>query len=108
MKTIKDSKLLRLIVPFFVLAVLLLDFNSYAGFNQYSIGLNFGSTDANNGTGARALASTDVAGLPAGAPPNSNNMPRVTRTTNRPVVPNNKTPPPPLRSPCTHTPPATP
>jgi Concanavalin A-like lectin/glucanases superfamily/Bacterial Ig-like domain (group 2) len=50
---------------------------SYAGFSQYSIGLNFGSDNAQNGTGSRALGSTDVAGLPAVAQPNWNNLPGV-------------------------------
>jgi uncharacterized protein YjdB len=51
-----------------------------AGFNQFSIGLNFGSNDGNNGTGARALAATDIAGLPAVAQGNWNNMPGVSGT----------------------------
>lgn len=60
-----------------LLLPLLLGVSSYAGFNQFSIGLNLGSDDANNGTGARALAPTDVAGLPAVAQGNWNNLPGV-------------------------------
>src|SRR4051812_47025566 len=48
---------------------------SYAAFNQFSVGLNFGSDDGANGTGARALGSTDIAGIPAVGQANWNNMP---------------------------------
>jgi hypothetical protein len=55
-----------------------------AGFNQYSIGLNFGSSDGNNNNNGRvrALADGDVAGLPAVQQPFWNNMAGATGFTN--------------------------
>src|SRR5437588_9638005 len=54
---------------------------SYAGFNQYSIGLKFGP-DATGGGGGVFMTPPDVAGLPAVAQPNWNNMPGLAGTTN--------------------------
>ena len=55
-----------------------------AGFNQYSIGLNFGANNANNDNNGRvrALADVDVAGLPAVQQPFWNNMPDATGYSN--------------------------
>jgi hypothetical protein len=75
-----------------ILIALCLGAQSYAGFNQFSVGLNFGSDNANNGTGARALNPTDVAGLPAVAQANWNNMPGLTgNSSGGAVVDNNGT-----------------
>jgi Concanavalin A-like lectin/glucanases superfamily len=61
-------------------ATMLLAGSSFAAINQFSIGLNFGADDANNGTFPRALNPTDVAGLPAVAQANWNNISSVGQT----------------------------
>lgn len=66
---------LRLPATLLSLSVFVFPFTARAGFNQYSVGLNFGSDNANNGTRPRAMAGTDVAGLPAVAQTNWNNIP---------------------------------
>jgi hypothetical protein len=53
---------------------MLLGASGFAAVNQFSIGLNFGADDANNGTFPRALNPTDVAGLAAVAQANWNNL----------------------------------
>jgi hypothetical protein len=53
----------------------------YAGFNQYSIGLKFG-TDATGNGGGVIMAPTDAAGLPAVAQANWNNCPAISGTLN--------------------------
>jgi hypothetical protein len=55
---------------------LLLASSSFAGINQFSIGLNLGS-DGGNNAGTGSLNPTDVAGLPAVAQANWNNLPGV-------------------------------
>ena len=74
-KTFGQNLLLRFTL--LSLSTFVLASTARAGFNQYSVGLNFGSDNANNGTGPRALAPTDVAGLPAVTQANWNNMPGV-------------------------------
>src|SRR4051812_3763663 len=59
--------------PSFAAAALLLAGTSFAGINQFSIGLNLGS-DGGNNAGTGSLNPTDVAGLPAVAQPNWNNL----------------------------------
>src|SRR5262245_56329893 len=53
-----------------------------AGFNQYSIGLNFGASDGNNNNNARVrdLQPGDVAGLPSVQQGNWNNMSNAVNT----------------------------
>src|SRR5215471_2631170 len=67
------------------LAILLLSFGlgatSYGAFNQYSIGLKLGPDATGNGGGV-FMAPTDVAGLPAVAQANWNNLAGLTGTTN--------------------------
>jgi hypothetical protein len=82
----RPANLVRLAALAFSLAIVE---SSNAGFNQYSIGLNLGSDDANNGAGTRALAPTDVAGLPAVAQANWNNLPGVTGSIGGGTVVNN-------------------
>ena len=55
---------------------LLLPNSSFAGINQFSIGLNLGS-DGGNNAGTGALNPGDVAGVPAVAQANWNNLPGV-------------------------------
>ena len=56
--------------------ILLLVSSGFAGVNQFSIGLNLGS-DGGNNAGTGSLNPTDVAGLPAVAQGNWNNLPGV-------------------------------
>jgi hypothetical protein len=58
---------------------LLLAISSFAGVNQFSIGLNLGS-DGGNSPGTGSLNPTDVAGLPAVAQANWNNLPSAAQT----------------------------
>jgi hypothetical protein len=56
--------------------ILVLVSSGFAGVNQFSIGLNLGS-DGGNNAGTGSLNPTDVAGLPAVAQANWNNLPGV-------------------------------
>src|SRR3954468_19008320 len=67
------SSLRAAVKPSFAAAALLLAGSSFAGINQFSIGLNLGS-DGGNNAGTGALNPTDVAGLSAVAQPNWNNL----------------------------------
>jgi hypothetical protein len=58
---------------------LLLASSSFAGLNQFSLGLNFGA-DGGNNPGTGTLNPTDVAGLPAVAQANWNNLSGVSGT----------------------------
>lgn len=75
-----------------ILLSIVLGATSYAGFNQVSIGLKFG-TDATGNGGGVPMASTDMAGLPAVTQMNWNNLPGQNGTTNGAgIVDNNGNP----------------
>jgi hypothetical protein len=73
------TKLYAITLAIFVTMTLLLASNSYAGVNQFSIGLNLGA-DGGNNPGTGALSPGDVAGVPAVAQANWNNLAAVSGT----------------------------